>query len=375
MIFLTYSAISVCLLLILLLVSSAKHSKSKLILACWLAITGLEILAFHTIQSSDHPFEHTILLAIDPVFALLHAPLIFIYVKSIIDPKLDRSVLLHIIPAIVFLISVIPFLNLTPDARTELLIQTQNEQQSLQAILPKIILTSYVLIYLVVSYRMTIKEPVGNDGRALYWMSRTILFYLVIWSAIIALSIFTFQSDSDWSEFLGSASLVSLVMFVWYFAIIGIRETATFSSILKVESFAKSRYERSGLKKDEAELWSGKLVSYLSNHKPYLNGKLSMSELSKAIGISENHLSQIMNQELKASFFDLINQYRIEEFKRQVVEKENDYLTIFAIAQKCGFNSKSTFTSAFKRATGQTPSQYKQLNRYIPTGSNQTTTV
>ncbi len=53
-----------------------------------------------------------------------------------------------------------------------------------------------------------------------------------------------------------------------------------------------------------------------------------------------------------------MNEYRIEEVKRRMVDPAYKHLTILAIAYDAGFNSKSSFNTIFKQKTGQTPSEY-----------------
>ena len=54
-----------------------------------------------------------------------------------------------------------------------------------------------------------------------------------------------------------------------------------------------------------------------------------------------------------------MNSYRVEEAKRRLADPRSHYLTIVAIAQEAGFNSKSAFYTAFRKHTGMTPSQFK----------------
>ena len=94
----------------------------------------------------------------------------------------------------------------------------------------------------------------------------------------------------------------------------------------------------------------------MENEKPYLDPKLTLSKLASMLGISSNHLSQVINQYEKVNFCDFVNKYRIEEFKIQT--KKNPHFNILALALEAGFNSKSAFNHIFKKHTGKTPSQY-----------------
>ncbi len=63
------------------------------------------------------------------------------------------------------------------------------------------------------------------------------------------------------------------------------------------------------------------------------------------------------------NFSDFVNNYRIEEFKSKIQDPGNKKYTILSIAMDCGFNSKSSFNTVFKKLTGQTPTQYFSLTK------------
>ena len=70
--------------------------------------------------------------------------------------------------------------------------------------------------------------------------------------------------------------------------------------------------------------------------------------------------SQIFNVNLKTRYYDFVNEYRIDEFKRLVSSNEKDRYTLKALAGLCGFSSYTTFFRAFKETTGITPNEYMQ---------------
>ena len=101
----------------------------------------------------------------------------------------------------------------------------------------------------------------------------------------------------------------------------------------------------------------------MEKEKPYLNGKLSLKEVADSLNISVNHLSQVINEQTGMSFFDFVNKYRIEEVKVRLTDPKNEQFTLLAIAFDCGFNSKSSFNSIFKKIMGFTPSQFSKLGK------------
>lgn len=92
----------------------------------------------------------------------------------------------------------------------------------------------------------------------------------------------------------------------------------------------------------------------------YLNPELNLSMLVQHLNIPQKTISAVLNQHLHKSFNEFVNSYRIEAFKRQVLQADLSHLTITGIAMECGFNSQATFQRIFKQYTGMTPSEYRK---------------
>jgi len=92
-----------------------------------------------------------------------------------------------------------------------------------------------------------------------------------------------------------------------------------------------------------------------------LDPLVSLPKLARAVGITPNQLSYVLNHHVGKSFFDFVNAARIDE-ARSVLVLEPDR-TILDIALSVGFNSKSTFNLAFKKITGETPSAVREAAR------------
>jgi AraC-like DNA-binding protein len=95
-------------------------------------------------------------------------------------------------------------------------------------------------------------------------------------------------------------------------------------------------------------------------NKPYLEGDLVLPQLAQQLGISANYLSQVINEQLHVNFYDFINGYRVEEAKGLIRNAGPKNTNILNIALDSGFNSKSAFYTAFKKATSMTPTQYRK---------------
>lgn len=85
---------------------------------------------------------------------------------------------------------------------------------------------------------------------------------------------------------------------------------------------------------------------------------LSLPRLAAAVGAPPNDVSQAINTAHGASFYDYVNRFRIEAAKAALADPARTE-TILDLALEAGFNSKSVFNAAFKRATGLTPSAFR----------------
>ncbi len=89
----------------------------------------------------------------------------------------------------------------------------------------------------------------------------------------------------------------------------------------------------------------------------YKNSLMTMPKMAKRLAITTPKFSQLLNDNLNKSFSVFINEYRIEAAKK-LLSSENPP-KMDEIAEQCGFNSLSTFYSAFKKVTSSTPAKYK----------------
>lgn len=90
----------------------------------------------------------------------------------------------------------------------------------------------------------------------------------------------------------------------------------------------------------------------------FLDPNITLEDTAKELGVPKHVLSQYLNKKLQKSFSTFINELRIKKAKELLQTKTN--FTIEGIGYESGFNSKSTFFTAFKKLTGQTPSEYQK---------------
>lgn len=101
-----------------------------------------------------------------------------------------------------------------------------------------------------------------------------------------------------------------------------------------------------------------RLLAHMREGKPYLNPALRQADVAEAISCQVHELSNVLNVQMAQSFPDLVNAFRIEEFKLRIARPEAYRYTLAATAMQCGFSSKSSFLRAFKKNCGMTPTEY-----------------
>lgn len=119
----------------------------------------------------------------------------------------------------------------------------------------------------------------------------------------------------------------------------------------------RAKYSRVRMNDEESERLFARLKEYVVKHESYLDPELKMSDLAAALECSTVRLSQLLNMYAEQNYYDFINSYRIEEFKRRLEDPKYSQYTLVALSEMCGFK-KSSFFSTFKKMEGVTPAEY-----------------
>ena len=118
----------------------------------------------------------------------------------------------------------------------------------------------------------------------------------------------------------------------------------------------KNKYANQRITQNDADALKQRLDILMLEEELYKNPNLTSPDIAKRLNISTHLFSQFINDNLGKNFSVFINEYRIEAAK--ILLKSEPNLKIEVIAENCGFNSSSTFYTAFKKFTGTTPSKY-----------------
>jgi AraC-like DNA-binding protein len=121
-----------------------------------------------------------------------------------------------------------------------------------------------------------------------------------------------------------------------------------------------SRYERSGLRDEEAVRLRSTLLAVMDNERPWTDADLTLADLAARTNSTPHKLSEVLNDQVGQTFYDFVNGYRVREVQRRIQAGEARRRKMLALAMDAGFASKSTFNAAFKKHTSRTPSDFRQ---------------
>lgn len=121
---------------------------------------------------------------------------------------------------------------------------------------------------------------------------------------------------------------------------------------------------KSILSMDQLRHFAEVLNTYMQRTKAYQDVDFSMDKLSFDTNISRRYISETLNIYFLKSFYQYINEYRIDEFLQELnrrIERDLE-INMLIMAYQCGFKTKSSFNQYFKKIVGTTPTAYIKKN-------------
>jgi len=205
-------------------------------------------------------------------------------------------------------------------------------------------------------YRTRLKKYVAStEQRELRWVWVIIVAFSAYWVISAIDEIADLMSEHalipDWLDGLFGLGLLSIVL------LNGLRQKPSLAPDVVAPENDTTKYERSALTPEMATRIERKLHAAMITDLLHRDPNLSLWTLARHIGASPNYISQTLNENIGDSFFDFVNSYRIGD--AQMLLRETDH-TVLTITYDVGFNSRSSFYTAFKKVTGQTPTGYRQ---------------
>ena len=133
------------------------------------------------------------------------------------------------------------------------------------------------------------------------------------------------------------------------------------------DTYERTKYSMESISKKHKmtglDLIEEKILYKFEFDKVYLDPNISISQLSKSLGISNEKLSFVINKKFNVNFRDFLNSYRINLAKEKLLQLKNSHQTILSISYDSGFNSQASFYRAFKKFEGVSPKNYISINQ------------
>jgi AraC-like DNA-binding protein len=348
----------------------------------WLGIFMSMVTLLYACHATYFLGYHELYLQADSLYlfsSLSVYPMYYIYVRLLTcDVGLRKFYFWHFIPAVSLLVAMLMINSFASEEEKSIyfesvlvknrwpLEESPSAVKAMAAVFftSRIIFGLQVLIYLGLGYRLlrTYDSRISNfysnlEGKELVWVKLlTISFFLTSMVSLVA-------NVLGRGVFLENPLLLAVpsLLFSLLFFIIGLQGN-------------KQDHRIKALKKDEDEILISEigslplqkqnnlqhqLLNVLERDKLYLNPDLRVTDLCRSLMTNRTYLSNLMNNELKVNFNDLINQYRVNHAKSLIEEDSTNQFSLGFIAAESGFGSISSFNRAFQKAVGKGPGTYR----------------
>jgi AraC-like DNA-binding protein len=349
------AGITLALFIELLLIFKKNKSGSDKILAVWMVLIITQFFLKYLIFSGaiyNYPF----LWGVELPIPLIQSVMLYLYIASVTNqlPYKKIWIYLNFLPAFAMYLYLIKFLFLPVEQKAYVYNNLGAGYKVFTYIrlfaifLSGIIYIAWSLLLLRKHRHNILNKFSYQDKINLQWLRLLIFGIVGIWFLIFLFFL------NDIIIFIG------VVAFVFMIGFFGIRQSRIFSveKELPGSNDKKVKYYKSGLTEELSGKLYRELLCLMNEEKLFRKNNLCADDLASRLNIHPNYLSQIINEKEGKNFYDFVNHFRVEDFKRLISDPKNKNLTLLYVALDCGFNSKSSFNRNFKKHTGVTPSVY-----------------
>ena len=369
----SYAVLGVNIFVILLALSNRHKTHIQYLLLLCFAHLMTVIYDIYEIsywwQSAPHLYNFYL------PFTYLIAPSIFLYIHSLIHSQCSPGFKLkspHWLGFVVVMILCVPYFSLNSTIKLNRLMAEAGTLEHLGMITVGPFLAILLLIPFSVYYLAKTLKLINDNmlnikaffsdirNKNLSGIRLTIIVFMLT-LIITALQLFLPDSLTDLKMWQIMYSLFGYASFT-VFSLLSIQQKPIVIdhlglATIKESDLSSNTYQKSQLSQSEIIEIKKKLLDSMSVSRLYLVPGLTLRQLADEINVSQNKISQVLNNFIHEGFYDFINRRRIEDAKNKIIEGNQ---SILEIAYAVGFNSKSAFNTAFKKYNGLTPSQFKK---------------
>lgn len=374
----TIALITVFVILLFAFFLLTVQTKSKLknrLFAGLLLLSAFDLSSFF----SEHYFGTNLSFEVFRMTtSLLIMPVFYLYVKSVCysDFRLKQENLALIIPFVFANLIMIPRFYFANEIEIAFVFEHFKQMSEIRFfyVLSEIQYFFYiVLIFKILKkYKETYLENFTNSDNSSYiWLFQMTVLFLMAHSVVFFKSLIRYTDYHAWLN--GSNVIIGIVaLFIsCWFVIKALNNPELFKGVDSTMLLVNEALHKKIVLEDvdfSENSKSPEIISqielvkkYVSENEPYLDPSLTIQELSKQVNIPVRDLSILINHYMNKHFFDFINKYRIEKAKEILKDASKSKVTVLEILYEVGFNSKSSFNTAFKKHTNQTPTEFRKL--------------
>lgn len=291
---------------------------------------------------------------------LLFNPAMYLYISSLTRKKFKLSPyqLLHLLPFIFF--EIYAYISLQPFEMDTFFNHDKNYLFRMffgAANLISWLVYNTISMYNVHQYRKYLQNEWSTieKGENLGWVLSVLVFYVVYCSFAFGIAPITyFANFNPLTPHI--YNYVMLLFLVFVISFYGLRQNVVIKQL--PEPAESIPYKNSLLNTETKNEIKQKLINYIEHDKAYLNPDLNMDLISLNLNFPKYQITEVLNTDIGNSFYQFINTYRVEAVKKMLSDPNNKY-SIEAIGYDCGFASKSSFYTVFKKFTDETPLAYR----------------
>jgi AraC-like DNA-binding protein len=360
------------LLIFFLLTVKTKGKTSNILFAVFLFINAIDLTDPLFSLMFDGPsnlgmFKTTI--------AFFQIPVFYLYVLSVSysDFKLKPKYLIHALPFLIVNAVLVPrFYAVDDAAKMDFIINRKSmiELQFTHTLLHIQIIVYFTAIFMLLkkAKKLYVENNAGTHINSYNWLFQFTSLLAILYLVAIVKNFFKFSDYPDISEWIKVSIMILQPFIICWYLFKALNNPDLFRNIdskLKlVKDIVSEQKSNVAPTAVTEKLYSEellKLQQYMSEEKPFLNPALTIQDVSNDIQIPVRDLSLLINHKLEQHFYDFINAYRIESAKNILKDTSKSKVTILEILYEVGFNSKSSFNTAFKKHTGFTPTDFRKV--------------
>lgn len=209
----------------------------------------------------------------------------------------------------------------------------------------------------------------------LQWLKNFIWIYLILkFTAFVAWGALSLDIATSIADIRPIFNVWFVILMV-YLSYHGIRQYAVAEfydydpankSVTPKAGKPTQKYQSSTLSYEDLDRLQTQIDQLFEEELLYLNPELKVHDLAKKMEVTTHNISQTLNSKGGLTFYDYVNRYRVEHFKKLLTDPEKQNFTILGLGFDSGFNSKASMNRIFKQLAGLTPKEYQSASSSSP---------